>query len=71
MTVLLRLPSSSYIKLPFQRDGMFFSISGSNGLAKDFSKVSKVPRAVRPTSTKVPSTQEEQHILFQKTESSQ
>ncbi|XP_011145733.1 protein GPR107 isoform X2 [Harpegnathos saltator] len=51
-------------------DRMDVVVSG-NGLTKDFSKVSKVPRAVRPLSGKVPSTAEERHIiLYQKTDSS-
>ncbi|XP_072744487.1 protein GPR107 isoform X2 [Anoplolepis gracilipes] len=43
-------------------------ISGGNGMSRDFSKVSKVPRAVR--TSKVPSTEEERHNLFHSTESS-
>lgn len=37
-------------------------------MSRDFSKVSKVPRAVR--TSKVPSTEEERHNLFHSTESS-
>lgn len=43
-------------------------ISGGNGISRDFSKVSKVPRAVR--TMKVPSTEEERHNLFHNSESS-
>ncbi|KAL6253625.1 hypothetical protein P5V15_012340 [Pogonomyrmex californicus] len=45
-------------------------ISGGNGINRDFSKVSKVPRAVRSATSKVPSTEEERHSLFHNAESS-
>ncbi|XP_012528626.1 protein GPR107 [Monomorium pharaonis] len=41
-------------------------ISGGNGMNRDFSTVSKMPRAVRSATSKVPSTEEERHTLFHK-----
>ncbi|KAG5313714.1 GP107 protein, partial [Acromyrmex insinuator] len=41
-------------------------ISGGNGINRDFSTVSKMPRAVRSAISKVPSTEEERHALFHK-----
>ncbi|XP_014469317.1 PREDICTED: protein GPR107 [Dinoponera quadriceps] len=62
---------SDEVRLDDDDDRMDVVVSGGNGLTKDFSKVSKVPRAVRPMSGKVPSTAEERHIiLYQKTDSS-
>ncbi|XP_029667624.1 protein GPR107 [Formica exsecta] len=53
---------------PDEDDKVDVVISGGNGINRDFSKVSKVPRAVR--TSKVPSTEEERHNLFHSTESS-
>ncbi|XP_067216236.1 protein GPR107 isoform X2 [Linepithema humile] len=44
-------------------------VSG-NSISRDFSKVSKVPRAVRSATSKDPSTEEERHNLFHNMESS-
>lgn len=44
----------------------FSSISGGTGINRDFSTVSKMPRAVRSATSKVPSTEEERHALFHK-----
>lgn len=49
---------------------LFSSVSGGSGITEGLSKVSKVPKAVRPTTSDIPSTQEERDSLFHKTESS-
>ncbi|XP_076225059.1 protein GPR107 isoform X3 [Nomia melanderi] len=49
---------------------LFSSVSGGSGITEGLSKVSKVPKVLRPTSSDVPSTQEERECLFNKTEPS-
>ncbi|XP_020290780.1 protein GPR107 [Pseudomyrmex gracilis] len=55
---------------PDDEDDKDIVVSGGNGMSRDFSKVSKVPRAVKSATSKIPSTEEERHTLFQNTESS-
>ncbi|XP_017794205.1 PREDICTED: protein GPR107 isoform X2 [Habropoda laboriosa] len=43
-------------------------VSGGSGLTEGLTKVSKVPKALRPVISDVPSTQEERDCLFNKTE---
>ncbi|XP_017794204.1 PREDICTED: protein GPR107 isoform X1 [Habropoda laboriosa] len=47
---------------------LFSSVSGGSGLTEGLTKVSKVPKALRPVISDVPSTQEERDCLFNKTE---
>ncbi|XP_033303948.1 protein GPR107 isoform X1 [Bombus bifarius] len=49
---------------------LFSSVSGGSGVTEGLSKVSKVPKVLRPITSDVPSTQEERDCLFNKTESS-
>ncbi|KAK1118582.1 hypothetical protein K0M31_014888 [Melipona bicolor] len=49
---------------------LFSSVSGGSGITEGLSKVSKVPKVLRPVTSDVPSTQEERDCLFNKTESS-
>ncbi|XP_078042582.1 protein GPR107 isoform X1 [Augochlora pura] len=49
---------------------LFSSVSGGSGITEGLSKVSKVPKVLRPTTSDVPSTQEERDSLFNKTEPS-
>ncbi|XP_031840441.1 protein GPR107 isoform X2 [Nomia melanderi] len=51
-------------------DEMDVVVSGGSGITEGLSKVSKVPKVLRPTSSDVPSTQEERECLFNKTEPS-
>ncbi|XP_015176178.1 PREDICTED: protein GPR107 isoform X1 [Polistes dominula] len=50
---------------------LFSSVSGGSGLTENLSKVSKVSKVVRPTTSEVPSTQEERDSLFNKKDSTQ
>lgn len=45
---------------------LFSSVSGGSGITENLSKVSKVSKVVRPTTSEVPSTQEERDSLFNK-----
>nr|XP_050858214.1 protein GPR107 isoform X1 [Vespula vulgaris] len=45
---------------------LFSSVSGGSGLTENLSKVSKVSKVVRPTTSEIPSTQEERDSLFNK-----
>ncbi|XP_046827392.1 protein GPR107 isoform X2 [Vespa crabro] len=47
-------------------DEMDIVVSGGSGLTENLSKVSKVSKVVRPTTSEVPSTQEERDSLFNK-----
>ncbi|XP_068979466.1 protein GPR107 isoform X1 [Bombus flavifrons] len=49
---------------------LFSSVSGGSGITEGLSKVSKVPKVLRPITSDVPSTQEERDCLFNKTEPS-
>ncbi|KAI4499433.1 hypothetical protein M0802_005329 [Mischocyttarus mexicanus] len=49
-------------------DEMDIVVSGGSGLTENLSKVSKVSKVVRPTTSEVPSTQEERDSLFNKKE---
>ncbi|XP_012246790.1 protein GPR107 isoform X1 [Bombus impatiens] len=49
---------------------LFSSVSGGSGVTEGLSKVSKVPKVLRPITSDVASTQEERDCLFNKTESS-
>ncbi|XP_050483748.1 protein GPR107 isoform X1 [Bombus huntii] len=49
---------------------LFSSVSGGSGVTEGLSKVSKVPKVLKPITSDVPSTQEERDCLFNKTESS-
>ncbi|XP_033354665.1 protein GPR107 isoform X1 [Bombus vosnesenskii] len=49
---------------------LFSSVSGGSGITEGLSKVSKVPKVLKPITSDVPSTQEERDCLFNKTESS-
>lgn len=49
-------------------DEMDVVVSGDTGLTEGLSKVSKLPKVLRPATTDVPSTQEERDCLFNKTE---
>ncbi|XP_033183221.2 protein GPR107 isoform X2 [Bombus vancouverensis nearcticus] len=51
-------------------DEMDVVVSGGSGVTEGLSKVSKVPKVLRPITSDVPSTQEERDCLFNKTESS-
>ncbi|XP_017888009.1 protein GPR107 isoform X2 [Ceratina calcarata] len=51
-------------------DEMDVVVSGDTGLTEGLSKVSKLPKVLRPTTTDIPSTQEERDCLFNKTETS-
>ncbi|XP_033330292.1 protein GPR107 isoform X2 [Megalopta genalis] len=51
-------------------DEMDVVVSGGSGITEGLSKVSKVPKVLRPTTSDVPSTQEERDSLFNKTEPS-
>ncbi|XP_015176179.1 PREDICTED: protein GPR107 isoform X2 [Polistes dominula] len=52
-------------------DEMDIVVSGGSGLTENLSKVSKVSKVVRPTTSEVPSTQEERDSLFNKKDSTQ
>ena len=49
---------------------LFSSVSGGSGLHEGLSKINKVPKVLRPTTSDVPSTQEERDCLVNKTEPS-
>ncbi|XP_076649134.1 protein GPR107 isoform X1 [Halictus rubicundus] len=49
---------------------LFSSVSGGSGITEGLSKVSKVPKVLRPTTSDVPSTREERDCLFNKTDPS-
>ncbi|XP_016920483.1 protein GPR107 isoform X1 [Apis cerana] len=49
---------------------LFSSVSGGSGITEGLSKVSKVPKVLRPVTSDIPSTQEERDCLFNKTEAS-
>lgn len=49
-------------------DEMDVVVAGGSGLTEGLSKVSKVPKALRPTTSDVPSTREERDSLFNKTD---
>ncbi|XP_012151906.2 protein GPR107 isoform X1 [Megachile rotundata] len=49
---------------------LFSSVSGRSGITEGLSKVSKVPKVMRPATSDVPSTQEERDCLFNKTDPS-
>lgn len=49
---------------------LFSSVSGGSGITEGLSKVSKVPKVLRPTTSDVPSTKEERDCLFNKTDPS-
>ncbi|XP_050483755.1 protein GPR107 isoform X2 [Bombus huntii] len=51
-------------------DEMDVVVSGGSGVTEGLSKVSKVPKVLKPITSDVPSTQEERDCLFNKTESS-
>ncbi|XP_068979476.1 protein GPR107 isoform X2 [Bombus flavifrons] len=51
-------------------DEMDVVVSGGSGITEGLSKVSKVPKVLRPITSDVPSTQEERDCLFNKTEPS-
>ncbi|XP_033354666.1 protein GPR107 isoform X2 [Bombus vosnesenskii] len=51
-------------------DEMDVVVSGGSGITEGLSKVSKVPKVLKPITSDVPSTQEERDCLFNKTESS-
>ncbi|XP_012246791.1 protein GPR107 isoform X2 [Bombus impatiens] len=51
-------------------DEMDVVVSGGSGVTEGLSKVSKVPKVLRPITSDVASTQEERDCLFNKTESS-
>ncbi|XP_053994681.1 protein GPR107 isoform X1 [Hylaeus volcanicus] len=49
---------------------IFSSVSGGSGITEGLSKVSKVPKVLRPATSEVPSTKEERDCLVNKTEPS-
>ncbi|CAL7933485.1 unnamed protein product [Xylocopa violacea] len=49
---------------------LFSSVSGGSGITEGLSNVSKVPKVLRPTTSDIPSTQEERDCLFNKTHAS-
>ncbi|XP_006608003.1 protein GPR107 isoform X1 [Apis dorsata] len=49
---------------------LFSSVSGGSGITEGLSKVSKVPKVLRPVTSDIPSTKEERDCLFNKTEAS-
>ncbi|XP_043790956.1 protein GPR107 isoform X2 [Apis laboriosa] len=51
-------------------DEMDVVVSGGSGITEGLSKVSKVPKVLRPVTSDIPSTQEERDCLFNKTEAS-
>ncbi|XP_076649135.1 protein GPR107 isoform X2 [Halictus rubicundus] len=51
-------------------DEMDVVVSGGSGITEGLSKVSKVPKVLRPTTSDVPSTREERDCLFNKTDPS-
>ncbi|XP_006608004.1 protein GPR107 isoform X2 [Apis dorsata] len=51
-------------------DEMDVVVSGGSGITEGLSKVSKVPKVLRPVTSDIPSTKEERDCLFNKTEAS-